>query len=366
MKLILYIGHHKVGSTALQGYLARNALALLEHGILYPAVESEGLIHLLALATKRQAQPMLDRMNVREPHNALAFRMLAKSTGRETPPWHGVLPGLPIMLRTIRHQIELLQPQTVILCSEVFSNFGAGHEPMIEKLRDMFSESGTELYCALRRPDEYLVSWYGQRLRFGYKMVPLAEGRALKDTETIHFDYRMLLAPWLQVFDGAKLHLRNYSDILAAGGSVEDFTARVGCDFPPSLSAKGPANRGFPRAAFEILRQANAELDPVEARRLREFFLDLPPELSPIPDRDVEPFGADLRAELFARFAPIHDYLSRLSGEGDFFPDLEEMLAPRPVPLAEASAELLRQLDPHTMPTPTTSVFISRIKAALA
>ena len=46
MKVILYIGHHKVGSTALQVFLSQNSHRLLQAGILYPAVEMQGFSHL--------------------------------------------------------------------------------------------------------------------------------------------------------------------------------------------------------------------------------------------------------------------------------------------------------------------------------
>lgn len=46
MKVVFYIGHHKVGSTALQVYLSQNWLRLAQAGILYPAVEMLSLIHI--------------------------------------------------------------------------------------------------------------------------------------------------------------------------------------------------------------------------------------------------------------------------------------------------------------------------------
>lgn len=361
MKVILYFGHHKVGSTALQAYLARNALALLQQGILYPAVESEGMSHLLAQALGRQKKPSLGCMNVREPHNALGFRMLAVKSGGKTPPWHGPLPGLPAMLNTLRHQVEVLQPQTVILCSEVFANFGAGHEDMIARLHSLFPQAEFELYCALRRPDEYTASWFGQRLRFGHQLEPLSSPGGVQ-TGSIHFDYRRMVEPWVQEFQGCRLHLRTYSDILSAGGSVQDFTAQVSCRFPKGLPRKGPSNTGLPRAAYEIIRRANHALPADQAQTLREFFLAAPARLSPVASGDVELFGAARRAELAEAFAPVHDYLSQLAGRDAFFPDIEEMRLPRPVPEAEAAAQLLDTLNPAALPGPELRSFITGLK----
>lgn len=365
MKVIIYFGHHKVGSTALQAYLARNTLELLRHGILYPAVESEGMSHLLAQALGRQDAPDLGCMNLREPHNALGFRMLASKHGSGTPAWHGALPGLPAMLSTIRNQVSVLQPHTVILCSEVFSNFGAGHEDLIAKLRDLFPDAEQELYCALRQPDEYMASWFGQRLRFGHQLRPLDGGAALTSTKTIHFNYRKMVEPWTRIFSDARLQIRNYDDILAAGGSVQDFTAQAGCAFPKKLPHQGPSNHGLPRAAYEIIRQGNHRLPPEEAKVLREVFLKLPAGELPVRNRDVELFGSSVRSQLAEAFAPVHSYLSSLTGQAAFFPAIEEMRETRPVPGPQATLRLLESLDPAQLPSPALQSFVTDLQKDL-
>lgn len=350
MKVVIYFGHHKVGSTALQGFLARNWRALIGHGILYPAVEPEGLSHALAVALGRAAETSIKQMNVREPHNALAFQMLAQATGGKPPPWHGNLPGVGQMIRALRMQVSHLQPHTVILCSEVLSNFGSGNAALIDKLKDIFPEAEYELYCVLRRPDEYLVSWHGQRLRFGDKVAPLGEKGAELYAKSIHFDYRMLLEPWLEKFPQARHHVRTYSDVLKAGGSAEDFCAVTSVDFPPGLVAAGAANTGIPRASMEIVRRANHDLPQKLAQSLRTFLLDGAAYDNPVPNTDVEIFGRDNRAALAERFAPIHAYLEEATGRRPFFPDLDDIARPRSVPEAEAVRRLLAAVPPRSLP----------------
>ncbi len=344
MKVIIYFGHHKVGSTALQSFLAGNAIALLRQGILYPAVESQGMAHMMQQLLQPKTPPQLNCMNLREPHNALAFRMMASKPGAKTPPWHGPLPGQPAMLRAIRHQIEVLQPHTVILCSEVFSNFGVRDPNLIRTLHEQFPDAEFELYCALRRPDEYMASWFGQRLRFGQTIKALNAGTAQADMNTIHFDYQKMIAPWITVFDGAPLHLRNYQTIMAAGGSVRDFTTQVSCKFPGRLATNGPSNHGLVRAAYEIMRRANQDLPPEEARQLMQFLLKNGAERSPTPNHEVELFGAELRQELAARFEPINQYLGGLTGRTLFFDDADLMRQTNPVDSIDASRRLLENL----------------------
>ena len=83
MKVTLYFGHHKVGSTALQSFLFRNQAALARAGILYPGIESESLSYMLAqlLGVPDEGEKAPPAMNAREPHNALAFQMLAQGEG---------------------------------------------------------------------------------------------------------------------------------------------------------------------------------------------------------------------------------------------------------------------------------------------
>lgn len=344
MKVVIFFGHHKVGSTALQAFLSQNALALLRAGILYPAVEAEGQADLLKRALQGQDTPGAPPINVREPHNALAFRLITDVTGRDMPPFHQNLPGTAQMIRTIRKQVQALDPGAVILCSEVMSNLGPRDPGLIARIRDIFPDAEFELYCTFRRPDEYLVSWYGQRLTLGHKVAPLWDGGALDYTSTIHFDYRALLEPWRRCFAGAPFHVRNYRDVLAAGGSVEDFTGRVGIDFPSGLAAPERSNRSLPYALMEILRRANRTLPRPEAKRLRGFLLGLSDRIDLPANGEVEMFGAGVRADLFRAFAPIHDYLCDATGRPAFFPDLGEMRIVRPVPEPEASRAALAEL----------------------
>ena len=362
MKVVIFFGHHKVGSTALQAFLARNALPLMRSGILYPSVEAEGLAHTLARALTPETEPVLSAMNVREPHNALAFRMLTQAAGGKPPPWHGPLPAYAQMVRALRQQVRFLKPHTVILCSEVMSNFGAHHPELIDDLRAIFPEADYELYCVLRRPDAYLVSWHAQRLRFGDKLDALSAGAAKRYFASIHFDYKKLLAPWVERFPEARFHIRNYADVLAAGGSTEDFTALCGSDFPAGLAAAERTNTSLPRAAMEIARRGNCDLSADDARDLRNFLFDPENGLRPIANSEIEMFGAALRADMAGRFAPIHDYLSKLTGRPAFFPDIAEVARPAPLPEAAAVAQLLAQIDRTRLPQEPLRAYIDTLR----
>jgi len=375
MKVIIYIGHHKVGSTALQVFLSQNWQALARAGILYPNVEASGFAHTLAQAldpgrpmASTTGSPGTTGMNVREPHSALAYQMIAKASGRKVPPQFKRLPPVPQMLHAMRKQVEFLKPKTVILCSEVFANFGGVDPDLITQLMTAFPKAATdvdvEIYGALRRPDDYLISWHGQRLKVGEPLESLDNGGLEPYFSTIHFNFRTMVEAWNDQLPDARLILRPYREILKSGGSVDDFIARISVDFPANLTPPGRANQSLSRAAMEIIRRANHDLPKAHSQALTQYFLTAKDAPDPTPNARVEMFGTPARQELARHFAPIHDYLSKLTGVLGFFDDIDEMARECPVPQAQAAAELLARIDPKTLPNKDVRSYIKALQNA--
>lgn len=317
MKVILFIGHHKVGSSALQTYLARNAVGLLRQGILYPAVEAHGLATLLALALNNHnelTEPL--PINLREAHNALAFGMMAAHDKERypIPALHDGLPPAEEMLMVIRRQIEVFAPDTVILAAEVFANFAAVSPVLIDQLRRFFDGAEITLTASLRQIDDYLVSWHSQRLRFGQAPRSLPGGALQLYYKGIHFDYRSMLEGWLVGMPEARLRLRPYDEVLTSGGAVQDFLG--GFDIAPvkGVLTESWVNRGLHRGLIEIARHANQDLASATAHEVLRTLLRLGQRLDLPATDSVELFGADARTGMATRFAPIHDWLSNLSG----------------------------------------------------
>jgi hypothetical protein len=340
MRFVFFIGHHKVGSSALQDMLSRNMLRLLKAGIHYPMVEAVGQAQLLRAALAGADRPEPLPINAREAHNALAFRMLAEVRGNPMPPYHRRIPASGQMLHAIRTQIELLGPAVTVLCAEVFANFGATDPALIDRLGRLAGEAPLTLLCTLRRPDDYLASWQGQRLKFGHAPTPLREAGVADYAGTIHFDYALMLRPWAERLPQARLVLRNYRDVLAAGGSVPDFFAQAGIAPPAGLVDVGTANPSIPHALMEIVRRANAALPGPAARALRLHLMERRAELDLVPNGAVELWGAAQRADLVARFAPVEAWLAARTGAA-FFADLEAAREIRPVPELEAARAAL-------------------------
>ncbi len=362
MKVILYIGHHKVGSTALQAYLARNWLPLAKAGMLYPSVESQGFASNLA-ETLGHGNETSKHVVVREPHSALAYRLIADASNRPVPrQFHG-LPGSLQMLRGLRTQVAALKPKTVILCSEAFANFGQVAADRIDLLCQSFEGAEFHIYCALRRPDAYLTSWHGQRLKVGELARPLEGEGARQYYGSIHFDYRIVLEEWIKRVPNATLSVRNYADVLAAGGSAEDFVAETGLSLPPGMTAPGRANASLPLAAFGLMERAIADGLPGPAlHQLSRALQNRGKALSPVPNSEVELFGSKQREQMQKDFQPSEDYLRALTGRAAFFPDLDQVAQARPVPAREAARQLLAALEPDSLPRDDLKTYIRDLR----
>lgn len=349
-KVVLFVGHHKVGSTALQEFLSSNAIALLKSGLLYPMVEAEGMSYLLRAAIEG-TDIATGNINLREPHNALAFRMLAEDRPRgrggrggkmgKVPPYHAGVPGSDQMFRSIRKQIEIFKPDTVVLCAEVFANFAAKDPRLIQKLLEVFPGSEIEVIATLRRPDEYLASWHGQRFRFGHKLEALREDALEGYYAGIHFDYRLMLEAWIDAVGIQNVKLRNYRVALSKGGAIPDFIDAAGLTLPGGLRHDIISNPSIRYCQFEIARQAMNEIDRASARAV----IDMLEDLSKVPglqsNEKVEMFGAQNRAAIVEHFAPINAWLGEQIGKPAFFDDLDQILTERPVPELDAAREAL-------------------------
>jgi len=345
MKLVLFIGHHKVGTTSLQDFLSRNAVALARSGILYPSVDFEGMAVMLASAVTGHDPGNVLPVNAREPHNALAFRMLADHKKGRVPPYHKGLPGVGQMFRAIDKQIEFLDPHTVILVAEVFANFAPADPALIDRLKDAFPGADITLIATLRRIDEYLASWHGQRLKFGHKMAPLrssgTSGGMAGYFNNIHFNYRLMLEGWIDTIPEARIILRDYADVRGAGGSVADFVAQAGLKLPPGLEPEQRTNESLHRGVYEIARRGNKALTPAQAGQLRWFLRQVTPELGLPPSGEVELFGAKNREVMATRFGPIQAFLGEVSGRTPFFGDQQEVARTLPVPEMEVFKQAL-------------------------
>lgn len=365
MRAICHIGHHKTGTTSLQAFLSRNSNALIGEGVLYPWVEFEGAARAHAKARLGDAAFESSSFNVREAHNALAFRMLSEELPQwKVPPHHAGLPHGNQMMRAIRFQLSELEPDTVVLCSEVMSHFGKSAQPQISRLRTaaLRSVSDITVWCTLRRPDEQLVSWHGQQLRFGQSPAALSDHKHGLNLDWLHVDYRGVIEPWARIIPEAKIILRPYVEVRAEGGSVEDFFKHADLPRNSEMISTGNLNVGFKPAMITLLRRANKALPSEEAKLLARHVDALTSGMALYSVSEVEFLGEASRARLCAHFKPIHKWLSQVTGRDAFFADIGAMEACLAYSEAQAYEQFLDQLTPErleALPAGTVREFVA-------
>lgn len=346
-QVILFIGHFKTGSSSIQNFLASNFHALLQAGILYPSVESRGIARNMRLLLQGEDQDLKGAgLNGVEPHNALALRLRYEEDGRPVPHYYPNLPDGFQMLELLDQQIRQLQPKTVILCSEVFALLGmTPARSAVARLAHLLAGYDVTIYCHLRRVDEYLSSWHRQRLKFRTPIPRLAEDGMQRYLGTAHVEQAQMIEGWIaDRFPDARLVIRNFDEVRRGGGSIHDFIAHSGADFPAGLVIPADQNPSVPSAFAEIGRRALHELEPEHARRLVRWLTRARKRIEHPKDAEVEMLGAANRALLGEAFARIAPQLDRLTGAAPFYPDLDDILRLRPVDDLEAARAALPDL----------------------
>lgn len=339
MRLILFIGHFKTGSTSIQHYFARNWLGLLQRGVLYPAVESQAVSRAIRLSLQGRDEDLQGQgLNIVEPHNALALRLKNEDDGHSVPSYYPHPPSGFQMFEMIRNQIGALNPETTVLCSEVFALLGmTAQRSGVKRIHARLGQHDTTIYCSLRRPDEYLSSWHRQRLKFGEKLAPLRAGALRSYVDTAHFQQAKLVRGWMDgCFEDSTLILRNFEDIQKGQGSIVDFMTQTRIPAPANAVIPGMMNPSVPAAFAEIGRLALHALPREQALNIVHWLTSMRRVVPHPSDREVEVFGQPVRNVLVEMFRPVARDLSAMAGGTGFYTDLDDLSRVRPIPELDA------------------------------
>lgn len=229
MNLYIHVGPHKTGTSAIQAFMHKNHDALRERGAWYLG---------WAGATNQ---------------TYLAHAFLKAH------------PAAPEMLHRYLDAATNAGCDICILSSEAFSKKDFDPGALLLSL----GASQATFIAYLRRPDDRLVSVFGQLVRQNRRIRPIGESWRYDPT------YRTYLEKWA-LAEGHRLLLSPYDVRQWPDGSlVNDFLANVGID-PDGLDRsmeRQETNRSLPGSLTEALRLANG-LDISEETR-QEFLLGL-------------------------------------------------------------------------------------------
>jgi hypothetical protein len=222
MKIILHIGPHKTGTSALQVFLHSHAATLSRHGIHYPALGGE-----------------------ERNHHAIVF-------GLRTPSLFGATVD---RLRRIVSQAGSTEHRACIFSSEMFVE----HEVPIEAIRDIFVGCEVQVLAYLRRPDHLWASAYAQLVK---EVEARRTQRIDEDPPPYDCSYSTVLLKWMEHFAPGQMVLAPFDPPQWPGGNLfQDFLRMVGLDqvFPAMRAPSGiESNQSLPATLLEALRVSNA------------------------------------------------------------------------------------------------------------
>ena len=237
MRIVLHIGRHKTGTTAIQAWFADRYEELLRsRKVLYP----------------RAGRSQEDRDELRNLHHGLILPILDGDQERSAE-----------LLGELREEIERTRPEVILLSSEVLSRETLTRDDF-HRLRSLLPSLPTQIVVYLRRQGDVLTSRYAERVKRGYVAWPAT----IADVEAdVCLDYLKALEPASDVYGRENLVVRSYD--LERDNIVAGFLAACGLDVPGATGDEYRRNVRPAWSTIELLRLANGLPSPVRARTIR-------------------------------------------------------------------------------------------------
>jgi hypothetical protein len=239
MKLILHIGVHKTGSTAIQHWMSENWDLLAGKRLLYPfAYMVNAGHHELAWALGKRSR---------------------KSSSAATP---------QEIVHSILEEAETARAETIVLSSEAFERL---KKPEIENLKALFRGLPAEIIVYLRRQDDALLSIYNQRVKSSANRYCGTLGELARNSKVLsRLDYRALTERWSEVFGADALRVKIYDqDRFPEGNVIPDFLANFGIVLEGQLTTQHKdINRSIDPLSTEIIRRLNRREMPEKERSI--------------------------------------------------------------------------------------------------
>lgn len=212
-RLIVHMGVHRTGTTAIQETLKKNRSSLLEQGVLYPRLFGE------------------------DAHIALPGRLKKRRLSAK-------------MLREEIKKADTDETHTVILSAEDFCTL-----KRFTFLRELQKEFDVEVVLYLRRQTEWLESWYNQHIKWPWdrRFSSISVEKFLKKSWRFYWmDYYKLLRRIERVVPRDNICVKT----MEAQGVVDsgaDFFAYAGIDVQ-RLDKAEEANASLTSMQIEVLR----------------------------------------------------------------------------------------------------------------
>jgi len=281
VKLILHIGTHKTGSTALQQFLVANAESLRAGSIHYAvppsAIKASAVVHALNVNNQHAVRDFF------RSHAALARRRGAHTLVVSAESFYA-MSLVPALCR--REPCADLIDRDHVLIARLFTS-----------IPDEISDRRVVGY--FRRPDHFVESWYNQQVKYGSLF--FGEFPDFLALAYPSLRYGAYMERWVDIFGQPNCSARIYEHV---GKSViDDFARSVLCitDLSPFVTERRATNERMSRDVLEFKREVNKQSRYEEMSLEREIFRLLDESLN-LKEKEPEYYQSFLspqdRAEL--------------------------------------------------------------------
>jgi hypothetical protein len=239
MKLVLHIGTHKTGSTALQRHLHVNHVLLGKFGIHYAAPNSALMSNAVADALAAGRVEVVREFFDRQVE--MANRTGARAVLVSAENFYGMT-----FVSALRRKR---------LCSDAIEQERA----LVRQLDHLIPSSiiDREIVCYVRRPDHFAESWYNQHI----KGSSLFDGSFAEFLRIIQptLSYNSMLRLWADTFGRDKCLVRIYEE--CSGDICTDFLRNVlEVDEKKCVRESNHANERLSRELVEFKRTKNTSM----------------------------------------------------------------------------------------------------------
>ncbi|GAB2984758.1 hypothetical protein [Nocardioides montaniterrae] len=301
LELVVHIGLHKTASTYVQSVLSAHRLELLQQGLVYP------------INGTPQMQ-VRTREGARSGHALLTFRK-----GRQE-----------VLEQVLR---EVPRDATKVLVSaEDFTH--PRRDP--EEMFSTFAAFGrVRVVVTLRRQDDWIESYYKQRVDQFHSAESRSIGGFLEDEGPWLLDLHRRLSPWRDLAGADAFHVLSYDDLPCADAQVAALLAIAGVEveLPPIDVPRYDSARAIDTIGMRLLNGIGLTDRTIRNTAAQEVY-------AASPEGDLALLDTAQREAIRAHCAPINERIEREWAAGPlpgFRFGRPDRPAPQP-PTAEAMA----------------------------
>ncbi|HET7717205.1 MAG TPA: hypothetical protein VFK86_16400 [Bauldia sp.] len=308
MTIVLHIGTHKTGTTAIQRFAASKRAKLRRRGVWYPSYDEIGLFmhyghHHVAHAIANEAGNRLSSDDARR----FVDHILAKKR-----------PGETLLISAEPFYRHILPAE---------GGYWAERRAYIERVRSFFPTSDVKILAIIRRQDTFARSLYQERI----KVTKFRQTfREFIQSGRNAFEYYNHLSLFRDIF--GRVEVLIYED-LAARGLIDAFFHHIGIDVS-DIPERPNANPSLPIELVEFKRILNStSLKPERLKEIGTILLDNADRVTETAPGSVDWLPVEEMAAFYESFAAENERL-----RSEFLPGRPPPLFPPFVAPAEPPA----------------------------